>query len=104
MPSEMVERLAVRLFWKAEHLDPSEEGDVPESEWFGDSFPKSMEERRREFWRLLICDVLAGMRVPTTAMIEAAIGTNTDIRSPMWIDGWRSMIDAALADSELGIK
>lgn len=33
-------------------------------------------------------------REPTKEMLEAGIGTNTDIRSPMWIDGWRAMVDA----------
>lgn len=48
----MIERLAIRLFWKAEHLDPTEDSG-PEDEWFGDNFPSTLSQRRREFWRLM---------------------------------------------------
>jgi hypothetical protein len=100
--TEMVERLAVRLFWKAEHLDPSDEGDVPESEWFGEAFPAELSERRRQFWRYLARDGIATLREPTEAMVKAGRAEIKPDHLPV-DDGdasgaWRAMIDAALAD------
>ena len=105
---ELVERVAVRLFWKTEHLDPSAEGDVSEQEWFRDAFPVGMNDRRRSFWRMLAADAIATMREPTEEMMTAA-----DTNNPVWVDeatktqpspvimiewdqAWRAMIDAAL--------
>jgi hypothetical protein len=61
---------------------------------------EQQQEPIREMWRTIQREAIEAMREPTEAMLSAAIGTNTAIRSPMWRDGWRAMIDAALAESD----
>jgi len=75
--NEIIERGAIRLFWRAEHLDPTDEGDVPESEWGGDEFPASLSEHRREFWRLLMKEAIRAMRQPTEAALGSVISAKT---------------------------
>ena len=105
--SEIVERGAVRLFWRAEHLDPNGDGDVPESEWFGEEFPAALSERKREFWRLLMKEAIAAMREPTDEQLKAAHTAIAFEESLLgswhdWAAGnakrWKAMLDAALSD------
>ena len=118
--NEIVERGAIRLFWKAEHLDPSSDaGGVSESEWFGETFPETLSERKRQFWRYLMTEAIAAMREPTEEMeftglaasvpghVFSGVRLHPDPKdqSVMYVpsrmalrDAWRAMIDAALAD------
>jgi hypothetical protein len=91
---EMVERVAVRLFWKAEHLDPTADGNCPEAEWFGDTFPSALSERRRSFWRYLAVAAIQTQREPTEAMLNAT--TPIAGENPSACEIWYDMIDAAL--------
>lgn len=99
--SEIIERGAIRLFWRAEQLDPSSDGDVPESEWFTGHFPVSLSARRRHFWRCLMVEAIRSLREPTAEMIEAAdAGTGGDLGRGVAEEVWRLMIDTAAIGPE----
>jgi hypothetical protein len=48
------EALAIRLFKRAEHLDPSSDSDSEADDWGW----SKLKERTREFWRLLADEAL----------------------------------------------
>ena len=62
-PIDAREKLARRLFEKAEHLDPETELGWDE-----------LSDRTREFWRLLIQDVLADEATVLAAIAEEKAG------------------------------
>lgn len=61
--SELIEKLALALFWKAEHLDPSSlGGPVEELEKVcGVAWPPSLSERERDFNRYLARAILLAL-------------------------------------------
>lgn len=59
--TDPVEELARRLHFKAEHLDPSEDPD-----W------DAMTERKRDFWRALVSDMLVERELMERAWTEKA--------------------------------
>lgn len=60
--------LAGCAFKKAEHLDPSPDGDseADDSGW------SLLTERKREFWRLLVKDILEHAHAVTAPPVNAA--------------------------------
>jgi hypothetical protein len=97
--SEMIERAALALFKKTEHLDPTDNGNPDVEDWGW----SAMTERDRDFYRFGAEAVIEAMREPTEPMIEA--GTVAMFDYERSDDGdvagckahWRAMIDAALS-------
>jgi hypothetical protein len=106
----MVERVALRLFWRAEHLDPSADAaEVPEGE-YGEGWPQTLSERKRSFWRWLAKDAITAMREPTEAMRRAGVANGIKVVAEVKYedgaavaifdsrDSWQAMIEAALGE------
>lgn len=91
--SEMVERLARRMYEKSEHLDPTPHDGEEVVAW------EAIHDRTREFYRLVVRDMLREMREPTEAMYFAALRAMPEIKPGAQhpVVAWRAMIDAALS-------
>ena len=87
MSSEVVERLAARMFQEAEHLDPSSDGDgdAEDCGW------SKLTERKREFWRLIVSDQLAELGELFDEMIQLA-------QADWTANDWRQKIEELLTE------